>query len=56
MSYMFDITQTDNFQYQSQYVDTGNITGWDQMKITFKKQLQIKLSLSNKNKKHSGLI
>jgi len=34
---VFDVTQTDNFQYQGQYVDTGNMTGRDQSKITFKK-------------------
>jgi hypothetical protein len=28
---MFDILLTDNFQYQSQFIDTDNITWRDQM-------------------------
>ena len=27
---MFDVTQTDNLQYQSHFVDTDYITWWDQ--------------------------
>lgn len=29
---MFDVTLTDNFQYQSQSFDTDNFPQWDQRK------------------------
>jgi hypothetical protein len=38
---VFDITLTDNFQYQNQFVDTDNITWRDQGKM-FKLTIKVK--------------
>jgi hypothetical protein len=41
-----DVTLTDNFQFQSEFVDTDNITLWDQ-----KKDVQITANITQSDQK-----
>jgi len=50
-TYVFDTIPTDNFQYRNQFIDTDNITLWNQRKnvhITDKNSYNVRLPLKLK--------